>query len=84
MSIKKIEFGTTGGKTVYEYTVSKLGIDKKDIMPGDILCYSGHIAIYGGRGKQYDAGNKQMLQNEAPVKVSWGMNMSKVLRAPNL
>lgn len=59
-------------------------IDKKDIMPGDILCYSGHIAIYGGRGKQYDAGNKQMLQNEAPAKVSWGMNMSKVLRAPNL
>lgn len=59
-------------------------IDKKDIMPGDILCYSGHIAIYGGRGKQYDAGNKQLLQIEAPSKVSWGISVNKVLRAPDL
>lgn len=59
-------------------------VDEKDIMPGDILCYSGHIAIYGGRGKQYDAGNKQLLQIEAPSKVTWGMSVNKVLRAPDL
>ena len=59
-------------------------IDKKDIMPGDILCYNGHIAIYGGRGKQYDAGNKNMLETEAPCRLSWGMNTEKILRAPDL
>ena len=59
-------------------------VDEKDIMPGDILCYNGHIAIYGGRGKQYDAGNKQLLQIEAPSKVTWGMSVNKVLRAPDL
>lgn len=59
-------------------------VNEKDIMPGDILCYSGHIAIYGGRGKQYDAGNKQLLQIEAPSKVTWRMSVNKVLRAPDL
>ena len=59
-------------------------IDKKDIKPGDILCYNGHIAIYGGRGKQYDAGNKNMLETEAPCRLSWGMNTKKILRAPDL
>jgi len=59
-------------------------IDKKDIMPGDILCYNSHIAIYGGRGMQYDAGNKKLLEQEAPCKVSGGMNPMKVLRAPEI
>ena len=59
-------------------------IDKKNIQPGDILCYNGHIAIYGGRGKQYDAGNKNMLETEAPCRLSWGMNTKKILRAPDL
>ena len=59
-------------------------INKEDIMPGDILCYNGHIAIYGGRGKQYDAGNKNMLEKESPCKVNFGMNTTKILRAPDL
>ena len=59
-------------------------VDKKDIQPGDILCYNGHIAIYGGRGRQYDAGNRPLLQKAAPVKTNWGMNVQKILRAPDL
>lgn len=59
-------------------------IDKKEMMPGDILCYNGHIAIYGGKGRQYDAGNRQMLENEAPCKVLGGLSVNKVLRAPDL
>lgn len=75
-----------GANNLIRYLQSKgwKEIDKKDIMPGDILCYNGHIAIYGGRGKQYDAGNKEMLETEAPCKLSWGMNTDKILRAPNL
>lgn len=59
-------------------------IDKKDIQPGDILCYNGHIAIYGGRGKQYDAGNRKYVTSPAPCKISWGMSVKKILRAPDL
>lgn len=59
-------------------------INKKDIQPGDILCYNGHIAIYGGRGRQYDAGNKKMLETQSPCVLDWGMNTKKILRAPDL
>ena len=59
-------------------------IDKKDIQPGDIVCYNGHIAIYGGRGRQYDAGNRPLLQQQAPAKVYWSMSVQKILRAPDL
>ena len=59
-------------------------VDKKDIQPGDIVCYNGHIAIYGGRGRQYDAGNRLLLQLQAPAKVYWAMSVQKILRAPDL
>ena len=59
-------------------------VDKKDIKPGDILCYNGHIAIYGGRGMQYDAGNRELLNKTAPCKTYWGMSVQKILRAPHL
>ena len=75
-----------GANNLIRY-LTKIGwieVDKKDIQPGDILCYNGHIAIYGGHGKQYDAGNKNMLETEAPCRLSWGMNTEKILRAPDL
>jgi len=56
----------------------------ENIQPGDILCYNGHVAIYGGRGAQYDAGNKQIISANAPSIVPWGMDVVKLLRAPNL
>lgn len=59
-------------------------VEKKNIQPGDILCYNGHIAIYGGNGKQYDAGKREFLNKEAPIKILWGMNVEKILRAPDL
>ena len=59
-------------------------VDKKDIQPGDILCYNGHIAIYGGRGKQYDAGHIDLIRKPAPSKTALGGNTKKILRAPDL
>lgn len=68
-----------GANNLIRYLQSKgwTEIEKNEIMPGDIMCYNGHVAIYGGRGKQYDAGNKEMLEREAPAKLSWGMNTNK-------
>ena len=59
-------------------------VDQNEIQPGDILCYNGHIAIYGGRGRKYDAGNRPLLQEVAPAKTNWGMKVEKILRAPDL
>ncbi len=81
-----IDNNLNGANNLINYLTKKgwKEINKKDIQPGDILCYNGHIAIYGGRGKQYDAGNKKMLETEAPCKLVWGMNTKKILRAPDL
>lgn len=81
-----IDNNLNGANNLIRYLTEKgwKEVDKKDIQPGDILCYNGHIAIYGGRGRQYDAGNRELLQKVAPVKVSWGMNVKKILRAPDL
>lgn len=75
-----------GANNLTRFLVSKgwKEIDKKDIQPGDIVCYNGHIAIYGGRGRQYDAGNRLLLQQQAPARVYWPMSVKKVLRAPDL
>ena len=57
------------------------------LQPGDILCFNHHIAIYGGRGAQYDAGNKFLLTVAVPCIPDGGLNVSnveKVLRAPDL
>lgn len=81
-----IDYNLNGANNLIRFLIQKgwKEIDKKDIMPGDILCYKGHVAIYGGNKKQYDAGNKQMLETKAPSRVSWGMNVEKILRAPDL
>lgn len=57
------------------------------LQPGDILCFDHHVAIYGGREAQYDAGNKYLLTVEAPVIVDGRISAfkaDKVLRAPDL
>ena len=59
----------------------------ESLQPGDILCFNHHVAIYGGRGAQYDAGNKYLLTVEAPCKIDGRLSVSyaeKVLRAPDL
>ena len=61
-----------------------LGKDEK-MMPGDILVYNHHVAIYGGRGAQYDAGNRELLTVNAPCRLTGNYsaaNAKKVLRAP--
>ena len=76
-----------GANNLWKYLIKKgwKEIEKiENVQPGDILCYNGHVAIYGGRGAQYDAGNKAMLTVEAPCRVNGGLNVEKILRAPDL
>lgn len=59
----------------------------ENLQPGDILCFDHHIAIYGGKGAQYDSGNKYLLTVQAPCVIEGRLgakNAEKVLRAPDL
>lgn len=76
-----------GANNLWNYLIKKGWTevtDKSNLQPGDILCYNNHIAIYGGRGAQYDAGNKALLEHEAPCKIVGGLDTQKILRAPDL
>lgn len=75
-----------GANNLKNYLIKKgwKKINIEDIMPGDIMCYNRHIAIYGGKRRQYDAGNKFLLEVEAPCEIEGGMNTEFVLRAPDL
>lgn len=75
-----------GANNLKNYLIKKgwKKINNEDIMPGDIMCYDGHIAIYGGRRRQYDAGNKFLLEVEAPCEINGGMDTQIILRAPDL
>ena len=75
-----------GANNLIKYLTKKgwKEIDKKDVQPGDIMCYNGHISIYGGKGKTYDAGNKHLLKTVAPCRAFSNMNTEKILRAPDL
>ena len=81
-----IDNNLNGANNLINYLTKKgwKEIDKKDVQPGDIMCYNGHIAIYGGKGRNYDAGHKLLIEKKAPCKTFSGMDTKKILRAPDL
>ena len=58
------------------YKLRSVGIKVKesDLRPGDIICYSGHVAIYIGNGKIVHAANKK-----DGIKISNNYKYKKVL-----
>lgn len=55
--------------------------DESQLKPGDILSYSGHVEIYAGDGKVYNAGSGNAIRNASPSYMSG--NFEKAYRAPN-
>ena len=55
--------------------------DESELKPGDILSYNGHVEIYAGDGKIYNAGSGDAIRDAAPSNVYRGFE--KAYRAPN-
>ncbi len=49
-------------------------VDKSDMQPGDIVCYSGHVAIYIGDGKIVHASTKK-----TGIKIGSNVNYKRIL-----
>lgn len=55
--------------------------DESELKPGDILSYNGHVEIYAGDGKIYNAGSGDAIRDAAPSNVY--RDFEKAYRAPN-
>lgn len=52
-------FGVALPRTSYAMRKVGTAVSYKDIQPGDIVCYSGHVGIYAGNGKIVNAIDEQ-------------------------
>ena len=52
-----------------------------DLQPGDVICYTGHIEIYAGDSKVYNAGSGSAIRGNSPQEKNVS-SMMYALRAP--
>lgn len=53
------DYGYTIPRTSYEQRSAGTAVEYKDAQPGDLICYSGHVAMYIGDGKIVHASSKK-------------------------
>jgi cell wall-associated NlpC family hydrolase len=68
------EFGVSLPHSSRSLRSSGYAVDEDDMQPGDIICYSGHVAIYIGGGKIVHASTKK-----TGIKISNNVHYKKIL-----
>jgi cell wall-associated NlpC family hydrolase len=68
------EFGVSLPHSSRSLRSSGYAVDEDDMQPGDIICYSGHVAIYIGGGKIVHASTKK-----TGIKISSDVHYKKIL-----
>ena len=67
-------FGVSLPHSSYSLRTAGYAVSAADVQPGDIICYSGHVAIYMGNGKIVHASNKK-----EGIKITNNWKYKKVL-----
>ena len=67
-------FGVSLPHSSYAMRSVGYAVDASQVQPGDIICYSGHVAIYIGNGAIVHASNKR-----DGIKISYNWQYKNVL-----
>lgn len=67
-------FGVSLPHSSYKLRSVGYAVSASDVQPGDIICYSGHVAIYMGDGKIVHASNRK-----DGIKISYNWQYKQVL-----
>lgn len=67
-------FGVSLPHSSYKLRTVGYAVSASDVQPGDIICYSGHVAIYMGDGKIVHASNRK-----DGIKISYNWQYKQVL-----
>ena len=65
-------FGYSLPHSSYSMRSSGVGVDLSEAQAGDIICYSGHVALYIGNGQIVHAKNSESGIVTDPVYYGWG------------
>lgn len=75
-------FGVEIPRTSYEqiHVGENIGVDLDNALPGDLLCFNGHVGIYMGDGKMVHADNKRNGINVNNVYYDKNKELKAIIR----